>query len=158
MSKKLFTLLGLLLLTGLVAGCGATPAPTANPTAVPTPGGVDKADLKISGKVAKEMAWTEEKVRAMPTVQVQSTNKQGEAQTYTGVPINKLLEVVGLAAEATMIAFVAADGSTAEVALADIDACEDCIISFRSQGGFSTVLPGFPNDLQVKGVIEIQVK
>jgi hypothetical protein len=50
------------------------------------------------------------------------------------------------------------DGYTAEVALADVKACQDCIVSFRKQGGFSTVLPGFPGNVQVKGVIEIQAK
>jgi tungstate transport system substrate-binding protein len=36
-------------------------------------------------------------------------------------------------------------------------ACSDCIASFRSQGGFSTVLPGYAGNMQVKGVVEIQV-
>ena len=39
-----------------------------------------------------------------------------------------------------------------------IEACADCIVSFRNQGGFSIVAPGFPGNVQVKGVIEIQVK
>ena len=54
--------------------------------------------------------------------------------------------------------FVADDGYTAEAPLADVMACADCIVSFRDKGGFSTVLPGFAGSLQVKGVIEIQVK
>jgi hypothetical protein len=37
-------------------------------------------------------------------------------------------------------------------------ACGNCIASFRSQGGFSTVLPDQPGALQVKGVVEIQIK
>ena len=37
-------------------------------------------------------------------------------------------------------------------------ACEDCIVSFRNQGGFSIVMPGYSGKLQVKGVVEIQVK
>jgi hypothetical protein len=44
------------------------------------------------------------------------------------------------------------------VTLAEIQACTDCIVSFRNNGGFSTVLPGFPNNVQVKGVVEIQVR
>jgi hypothetical protein len=30
-------------------------------------------------------------------------------------------------------------------------------VSFRNQGGFSTVMPGFSGKLQVKGVVELQV-
>jgi hypothetical protein len=46
----------------------------------------------------------------------------------------------------------------AEAPLADIQACADCIVSFRNQGGFSIVAPGFPGNVQVKGVVEIQVR
>jgi hypothetical protein len=44
------------------------------------------------------------------------------------------------------------------VALAEVQASADCIVSSRNQGGFSTVLPGFPGNVRVKGVVEIQVK
>jgi hypothetical protein len=124
------------------------------PTSVPA----GNVALKITGKVANEVGWTEEEVRAMETMDVESTNKQGEASTYTGVSIAKLLEMAGPAADATTLVFVADDGYTAEAPLADVLACEDCIVSFRDQGGFSTVLPEFAGALQVKGVVEIQVK
>jgi tungstate transport system substrate-binding protein len=125
----------------------------------PAGGGIPaNAALKITGNVSGEIGWTEEAVRAMDTIEAESTNKQGETKTYTGVPINALLELAGVGADATTLTFVADDGYTAEVALAEVQACEDCIVSFREQGGFSTVLPGFPGSLQVKGVVEIQVK
>jgi hypothetical protein len=154
MSKKLIALLSIsLLLVCLLAGCGATPEPTAAPQPA-----ASEAALKITGKVATEMAWTEEQVRAMETMEAQSTNKQGETSTYTGVSINKLLEMAGPAAGATTVVFVADDGFTAEVTLTEVQGCADCIVSFRDQGGFSIVMPGFPGNLQVKGVVEIQVK
>ncbi len=54
--------------------------------------------------------------------------------------------------------FVADDGFTGEVTLVEVQDCADCIVSFRNQGGFSIVMPGFPGNVQVKGVVEIQVK
>jgi tungstate transport system substrate-binding protein len=114
--------------------------------------------LKITGKVDKEMGWTEEEVRAMDTIEAESTNKQGETSTYTGVPITKLLEVAGVQSDGSTLVYIADDGFTAEVPLADVQACADCIVSFRNQGGFSIVMPGFPSNVQVKGVIEIQAK
>jgi len=119
---------------------------------------VQNAALKITGKVATPIGWTEEVVRAMKTVDVQSTNKDGQTETYTGVLLTDLLALAGPASDATTLVFVADDGFTAEVPLAEVLACADCIVSFRSKGGFSTVLPGFSGKLQVKGVIEIQVK
>jgi predicted nucleic acid-binding Zn-ribbon protein len=116
------------------------------------------AALKVTGKVDQVMSWAEEEVKAMETMDAESTNKAGETKTYTGVSINNLLEMAGPAAEATTVVYVAADGSTAEVTLTEVQDCADCIVSFRNQGGFSIVMPGFPGNVQVKGVIEIQVK
>jgi tungstate transport system substrate-binding protein len=116
------------------------------------------AALKITGAVAQETGWTEEEVRAMDTLEVESTNSQGQSDTYTGVLISSLLAEAQPSAEATTVVFVGDDGSTSEQPLADIQACENCIISFRTKGGFSVVLPGMPNPMPIKGVVEIQVK
>lgn len=149
MSEKALTLVStLVVLSILLAACGGG-----------AKGGIPQnAALKITGSVDKETGWTEEQVRAMDTIEAESTNKQGEASTYTGVPIKTLLDKAGVRADATTIVFVADDDYTAEVTLAEVQGCADCIASFRNQGGFSVVMPGFPSNLQVKGVIEIQVK
>jgi DMSO/TMAO reductase YedYZ molybdopterin-dependent catalytic subunit len=118
----------------------------------------DNAALKITGNVETEVGWTEEKIRSMEPIEAQSTNKQGETSTYTGVRISDLLSKAGPKDGATAVVFVADDGYSAEASLADIQACADCIVSFRNQGGFSIVAPGFPGNVQVKGVVEIQVK
>jgi hypothetical protein len=116
------------------------------------------AALKITGKVENEIGWTEDQVRAMDTIEAESTNKAGETSTYTGVPIVALLELAGLQDGAATLTFVADDGYTAEVKLSEMQTCQDCIVSFRNQGGFSIVAPDFPGNVQVKGVVEIQVK
>jgi DMSO/TMAO reductase YedYZ molybdopterin-dependent catalytic subunit len=116
------------------------------------------AALKITGNVKTEVGWTEEKVRSMDTIQAQASNKKGETETYTGVRLSDLLSKADPKEGATTVVFVADDGYTAEVPLADMQNCADCIVSFREQGGFSTVLPNFPGNVQVKGVVEIQVK
>ena len=143
---KLFLILGIVLSLALTACGSAAPANKA------------PAALKITGRVANEQAWSEADVKAMNTLDVESTNKAGETSTYTGVLIADLLAETEPTADATTVIFVADDGFTAEISLEEMTACADCIISFRNQGGFSTVLPGFPGNMQVKGVIEIQVK
>jgi hypothetical protein len=140
------------LLIALLVGCST-------PAAAPAAGGIpDDAALKVTGSVDNEVGWTEDQVRAMDTIESQSTNKQGETSTYTGVLITNLLDLAGVQSGASTVTFVADDGFTAEAALSDVQACTDCIVSFRSQGGFSIVMPGYPGSLQVKGVVEIQVK
>jgi tungstate transport system substrate-binding protein len=116
------------------------------------------AALKVTGNVATEMEWTEDEVKTLDTIDVESTNKDGETKTYTGVAINTLLDMAGVDDSATTLVFVADDGYTAQVALSDVQGCSDCIVSFRNQGGFSIVMPDFPGNVQVKGVIEIQVE
>ena len=150
MSTKTLLLGILVVLVGGLVGCGGS---TDTGSGIPA-----HAALKITGNVANEIGWTEEDVRAMDTMDAESTNKDGETQTYTGVSINALLDKAGVNDGATAVVFVADDDYTAEVALAEVQGCADCIVSFRNQGGFSTVLPGFPGNVQVKGVIEIQVK
>jgi hypothetical protein len=149
MSKKVLTLVSILVVLGiLLAACGGG-----------AKGGIpENAALKITGNVEKEIGWTEEEVKAMETMDVESTNKKDETSTYTGVSINTLLDEAGVKADATTVVFVADDDHTAEVTLSEVQGCSDCIVSFRNQGGFSIVMPDFPGNLQVKGVIEIQVK
>jgi DMSO/TMAO reductase YedYZ molybdopterin-dependent catalytic subunit len=118
----------------------------------------DDAALKITGMVETEVGWTEEKIRSMDTIEAESTNKEGETSTYTGVRISDLLSKADPTEDATTLVFIADDGYSAEAPLADIEACADCILSFRNQGGFSIVAPGFEGSVQVKGVVEIQVR
>ncbi len=59
---------------------------------------------------------------------------------------------------ATTITFVADDGYEASAAWEEVQACADCIVSFRTRGGFSMVMPDFPKNMRVKGVIEIRVE
>lgn len=116
------------------------------------------AALKITGLVEAEQAWAEADVKALPTMEVEAANKDGVMSKYTGVSLKALLALAKPKADAATVVFVADDGFTAELPLADALACENCIVSFRDKGGFSTVMPGMANKLNVKGVIEIQVK
>ena len=120
-------------------------------------GGIpDNSALKITGNVNNPIGWSEDQVLKMDKVEVESTNKDGETKSYTGVKITDLLALAELKADVTNLIFVGDDGFTAEVSLAEIQSCPDCIVSFRSQGGFSIVMPGFPGKVQIKGVIELQ--
>ena len=149
--KSLKTLFILLFVTALLlVGCssGEDPAPAEE--------GAGDVALLISGAVDKETSLSDAEVKAMKTLEVESTNKDGETKKYTGVLIADLLNAAG--SNGSTVVFVADDGSTGEIGLDEVLACENCIVSFRNNGGFSIVMPDHPGNLQVKGVIEIQVK
>jgi hypothetical protein len=126
-------------------------------------GGAEEADandpaMRITGSVENEMSWTEDEVRSMDTMEAESTNKEGETKSYTGVSVNTLLDMAGPNADATTLVLVGDDGYTAEVALDEVRGCSDCIVSFRNQGGFSAVFPDFTGKAQVKGLVEMRVQ
>lgn len=118
----------------------------------------EDTELKVSGLVANEKVWTAADINALEVVSAESTNKEGVTETYNGVLLSVILTMAEPSADATIVAIVADDGYTAEVSLADLLICNDCILSFRTKGGLSSVLPGFDKKAQVKGVVEIQVK
>jgi hypothetical protein len=150
MQRSVTVFAAMLIVFGMV-GCGDTG--NREHSAIPA-----NAALKITGNVETEVGWSEEKIRSMDTIEAESTNKQGETSRYTGVRVSDLLSKAGPNSDATTLILVADDGYSAEVPLADIQACADCIVSFRNQGGFSIVAPAFPGNVQVKGVVEIQVE
>lgn len=118
--------------------------------------GDGKVALLISGAVNEETGLSDAEIKAMKTLEIEATNKDGEAKSYTGVLIADLLNTAG--ANGSTLVFVADDGVTGEIGLDEVLDCENCIVSFRNNGGFSIVMPEFPGNLQVKGVVEIQVK
>jgi hypothetical protein len=150
LSRRTLTLLGLSILLAALIGCGAPFGGGEAPSG--------EVALQITGSVDSEMGWTEDQIRSMDTVEAERENKDGEMKTYTGVPIKVLLERAGISEDATTVTFVAVDDDTADVELGEVMACGDCIVSFRNQGGFSIVMPGYSDKLQVKGVVEMQVQ
>ena len=147
MKKFFYLLAALVLLAGLLTAC--SPKDQVAP---------EDAALKITGSVAEEKFWSEEQVKAMDTSEAERANKEGEMETYTGVSIKSLLDMAVVNDDATLIVFVADDGYESELALADVLADANGIVSFRNQGGFSIVLPDLANNAQVKGVVEIILK
>mgnify|MGYP006290382063 CR=1 FL=1 len=148
MLKKITLLLTVALLTVLLVGCGG-----AEPEE-PEAGG--EVALELTGNVENEMAWTEAELQAMDTMTVEVENRDGEMEEYTGVSMNALLEEAGVGSDASTINLVASDGYSADVPLAEVQACDDCIVAFDD--GLRSILPGFPGNKQVKGLIEIQVE
>jgi hypothetical protein len=151
--KSAAVLILVIMVVGMFAGCGGATNNTAQ-----TGTALTDAALKIVGNVNNEVGWSEAEVRAMETTAARTTNKDGDTLNHTGVSLNTLLETAGMKGDATTLVLVADDGYTAEVVWAEVKACADCIVAFREEGGFSAVLPGFPGNVQVKGLVEIQVQ
>ncbi len=91
----------------------------------------------------------------MDSIVSEATKKDGSTTEYTGVLVIDLLNEAG-AAGGTVV-FIASDGYEAELSMAELEGCADCIVAFDGEE-LRMVLPGFPSSVQIKGVVEIQVK
>ena len=114
--------------------------------------------LQVSGAVSSATGFSEKALRDLGTQDVQFTEKSGDVSTYTGVLIMDVLEEAGLNADASFVVFVADDGYEAEATLEEVQGCGDCIVALQEDGSLKVVMPGFSGKLQVKGLVEIQVK
>jgi len=75
------------------------------------------------------------------------------------VRLSELFALVGLKGGATAVVITADDGFSAEVSLADINACTDCLLGFtETPDQFKMVMPGLASSAWVKGVVSIEVK
>ncbi|MCA9983273.1 MAG: hypothetical protein KDE59_03225, partial [Anaerolineales bacterium] len=113
--------------------------------------------LTVTGMVQNELGWTEAELLAMETMEAEAPNSNGELETYTGVSVNSLLALAEVKNQATTVTFITDTGETLEMSLADLTACENCILSFRTQGGLSTAFPGFDDLPRLRGVVQIVV-
>ncbi len=132
------------------------PAAATPTTASPAASGT----LVITGMVTQELALTDADLHAMQVVTISTQPpKQTNAQSFTGVRLNDLLDQAGVKAGATAVLFSASDGYSAEVSLADIRACADCLLAFTdTTGSYSTIMPGMLGNNWTKNVIKIEVK
>jgi DMSO/TMAO reductase YedYZ molybdopterin-dependent catalytic subunit len=146
MSKRIYSALALIAVLLLSVACGGQGDASGGETA-----------LTMSGSVSTEMSWTMNDLESMDTTEVDYTDKDGETTTYTGVPVTTLLEEAGADSGTTTVTFVASDDYSADAEMAEIQACETCIVGF-DDGSLRAVMPEFSGKLQVKNLIEIQVK
>lgn len=119
---------------------------------------IPEADLMVSGLVANPLAFVEDDLRAMEVVQITAVHPKKGSQDYEGVRLNSLLEMAGVDSAATCLLLTASDGFTAEVMLADITACADCLVAFTEEVGvFNLAMPGLPSNTWMKDVTKIEV-
>ncbi len=140
-------------------------APTAAPTqaanaenAQPSAAEPVTGDLILTGLVEKPSGWLSADIKTMPKTTGNGKNGKGEPTPYSGVLVADLLKLASPKTEAKTLVFLGEGDVHIELPLADVMACKDCIVTSRSQGGFSLLLPFYADQLAMKGLVEIQVK
>ena len=127
----------------------------------PAAGSVTEAEatLTITGSVNQTLFFNEATLRALEVVKINAPNAKGVATDFEGVRISTLLELAGIKDSATTIRFTASDGYYAEVSIADLKACTDCLLGFTNTAEkFKLVMPGMSSDVWVKDINKITVR
>lgn len=152
MDKKSIVIGLLLAMVLVIMGCAQAVTEQAPPE------GPAAAALAFTGKVGSETSWTMADLQAMDAISVETTNKDGATIQSTGVKLLDLINEVGLQDGVISLTFVGSDGYEAQVDVAEIQACTECIVAIQDDGTLNTVLPGLSGKAQVKGVVEIRAE
>jgi tungstate transport system substrate-binding protein len=155
-SIKLFLVLGMVL-SLVLSACGqATPVPTAAPVTeapVVVPPG---ATVTISGLVNQELTLNTADTGGLEVVKLTAEHPKNGPGEYEGVRLSAVLEKAGVKDGAGALLITASDGFSAEAALADVQACADCLLGI-ADGKFNMVMPGFSSKTWVKDVVTIEL-
>ena len=160
MKNKLSILIVLLLTVGLLAGCAASEEGTpvvedSAPEEAELASDEEKEAEEETALLVGDKAYTMSQLEGMETLEVEYTGKDDEVTIYSGVLVLDLLAEAGL--EGETVVFTASDGYEAEVAFSELEGCADCVVAFDDKE-LRLVLPGFPGNVQVKGLVVLSVK
>jgi tungstate transport system substrate-binding protein len=118
------------------------------------------AALTVTGLVAQTLNLSDADLKAMNPVEITATHPKSGEQKYTGVRLSDLFAKAQLKPEAKTLVFTASDGFSAELDVATVNACTDCMVAFTDTAGvYQLVMPGQTSGkMWVKGVVKIEAK
>lgn len=116
-------------------------------------------DLVVFGNVDFTMPFMYAELQDMDVVTISAKHpKKDETREYEGVLLKTLLDMVKPKADAGTLKFVAGDGYSVELPLADVLACPDCMLSFGDDETLTSVMPGMESSAWVKDVVQIIIQ
>jgi len=116
------------------------------------------AALVITGAVEQEQELSLEALQGLDVVEISVEHPKKGMQTFKGVRLNALLDLVGVKAEGTKLFMVAGEGYQTHTGVADVRACTDCLVAFTDSEGLYMVMPGMEGGLWVKDVKKIEIQ
>ena len=78
----------------------------------------------------QELALNEADLRALEVVKITAEHPKKGMTDYEGVRLNALLDLAEVKPEAKKLVLTADDGFVAEVFLAEVQSCADCLVAF----------------------------
>ena len=116
-------------------------------------------DLVIFGNVDFTLPFMYAELQDMDVVTITAKHpKKDETREYQGVLLKTLLDMVKPKQGASKLKFIAGDGYSVELPLADVLACQDCMLSFGDDETMNSVMPGMESSAWVKDVVQIIIQ
>jgi len=137
--KRLLWIVAVALITAWVTGCGA--------------GG--EVVLTVSGAVEDELSLTMKDLEDMGAEEVTVEHPRDGEQMYEGVRIGKILDEAGPTGDT--VTFTASDDYSVDIALSDLEACNDCLVAFDDEG-LRLAMSGMEGKFWVKDVVKVEVQ
>jgi len=122
------------------------------------PGASEESILTVGGAVDSEQSLSMSGLEDIGVVDITAEHPRHGELPYQGVRLNDVLDAAGVSSDASSVVFTASDDYSAEVPLADVTACTDCLIAFNDEGGLDMVMPGMEGNTWVKDVVQIDVQ
>jgi hypothetical protein len=115
--------------------------------------------LTVTGLVDKPLSLTDAGLHAMKVADITAEHPKKGAQSYTGVRLSDLFAKAQVQSGAATLVFTASDDFSAELDLATVNSCVDCMIAFTdTAGSYQLVMPGQSSKLWVKDLVKIEFK
>jgi hypothetical protein len=116
----------------------------------------ENGSVVVAGLVDYPMNFTVLDMDYMDWITVTATDPDGVEGEYEGVPLSDTFEYVGVQSDAATMVIMASDGSTVELALADIPT-EEAILTVGENDTMNTVMPGLDSGW-VEDIVELEFK
>ena len=124
------------------------------PKATPEP-----VTLTVTGKVNTELQLSDSALHKMTVVTLNLTHPKKGAADYTGVRMSDLLAKAGVQSGAATVTLTGSDGFTTDLALADVQACTDCLVAFDATASvYDAAMPDMSGKAWVNGLVTIEIK
>jgi hypothetical protein len=117
------------------------------------------AAITLSGdfEEARQWGWDELQELSTITATIVGPGEDATEMEYTGVSLAAFVEAAGVGADAETLVVTASDDYTVEIELAAVHDCAECMIVLEDDGSLHLIMPDFPSNNWVAGVVSLEV-
>ena len=116
--------------------------------------------LTLLGDFEEAREWDWEELESLDTITATAAGpgEDDAEMEYAGVSLTAFLEAAGVGADAQMLVVTAGDDYTVEIELAAVHECAECMIVLEDDGSLRLIMPDFPSNNWVMGLVSLEAQ